>query len=284
MLFFLCATLAAADPGHRPEPGDDVHVSRRPLRPDDHRLWRKGEALVAVADGVVVRGAPELDAAAVATLSAGALVILREAPGVHPVDDPDRDDRWLTVRAGDTEGWVRQAGISQAGWDVDLDGDGVPEPVTVGFNAGGEVVVRVRGEGGTQAVNLGTRQDIAGIQDDAQATLLPTSVAGVALVRVVWSAREQCGSGDYVAYASFVRPTAGGSPVLQEALRHSGSGGDAPIWWETDVTFDAEGGTAVVHQRNGESLDDGTENIHHEAWKRYRLADGVFREVPAPGP
>lgn len=282
MLLLLCIALAGADPGHRPEPGEAVPVSRAPIPTDAPGGWREGEALVAVADGVVLRAVPDLEAPAVASLLGGALVHLQETPSDQRIDNLERPDRWLSVRSGDAAGWVREAGVTQAGWELDLDGDGGAESVTVGFNAGGEIVVRVRGAGGLQALNLGTRRDFSGLQDAAQVTVLPPTVAGIALVQVVWSAREQCGSGDHLAYASYVPGAAGGPPVLREALRHNGSGGDAPIWWETEARFEPASRTAVVHERNGESLDDGSDAVHHEAWRHHRLEHGVFVEVPAP--
>lgn len=275
MLLLALALTAAADPGHRPDVGDAVQVTLRPLDPEAVYGWRRGEAVVAVADGVLVRAEPDLDAPAIATLEAGRLLYLHAAPTKHAVDDLARPDRWLPVRVGEQVGWTRHAGLTAAAWETDLDGDGVPERVMAGFNGGAELVVRVRAGETTHVLNLGTRQDFEGVQDEAHIRILPASEAGIALVHANWSAREQCGSGDSSAYASFVaRP--GEAPALREALRHNGSGGDAPIWWDTTATFAPAEGTVAVVSRAGEDADDGSESVHHHTVERYTLEGGVF--------
>jgi hypothetical protein len=285
MLLIALALTAAADPGDRPEVGDDVRISVRPLAADGPDGWRRGEALVALGDGVLVRAEPDLDSPAIATLAVGAVVTLRERPTPHEVDDVTRPDRWLAVQAGDVSGWTRHAGVTAAGWETDLDGDGVEDVVTAGFNGGGELVVRVLSGGQTHTHNLGTRSDIEGVQDDARVRIMPASEAGIPLVHANWSAREQCGSGDSSAYVSFVPAKAGEPSVLREALHHNGSGGDAPIWWDTTATFDPASQAVVVHSRAGEDDDDGNESIHHDESKAYDLVGGVFveRGVVQPG-
>lgn len=237
-----------------------------------------GTPLLAVADGVVVRAAPQDAAPALVTLPLGAPVEV--AAGVGEASTNNKD--WVPVSVeGQRTGWVRHTGLTAAGWQVDLDGDAVAETVTVGFNGGGEVVVRVRSAGAVQSLNLGTREDINGVQKAATVRVMPSMEAGLPLVHVNWSAAEMCGSGDSSAYASFQPPDAGGDPRLQEALRHNGSGGDAPIWWETTVAFEPKSRTVVVTSRSGNHED----AAHDESdVQTLVLVDGVFRVKETDGP
>jgi hypothetical protein len=185
---------------------------------------------------------------------------------------------WAQVRAeagGPPVGWVPLGALSAAALTADLDGDGAPERVLARFTEAAHVELLVWGASGPpQRLDLGLRQDIEGPQDAAELTLLPAAVAGLPLLRVRWAARELCGSGDAYAYASYT----GAPPTLRAALAHPGSGADAPIFWETTVTFDPKARTAAVRQRAGEALDGGGEQINSDVTKRYALRDGVFVE------
>jgi hypothetical protein len=272
-LALLCIAAAAADPGDPPAVGDGVAVSLYPPDARQPDAWRVGEALFAIADGVLVRAEPDESAPAVRSLAAGAPLTLRAPPTPHEVAEGARPDRWLAVRVGEVDGWARFAALTAAGWALDLDGDGAEETLTAGFNGGGELVLRVRTGDRTHALNLGTRQDIEGVQGEATVGIMPAEEAGIVLVHANWSAREQCGSGDSSAYASFVPAEPGAAPQLREALHHNGSGGDAPIWWETTAAFDPVAGTATITSRAGE---DGDESVHNHTVERYTLAGGVY--------
>lgn len=182
-------------------------------------------------------------------------------------------------------GWVRDRGLTQAAFTTDLSGDGSPEQVVVRFTDDLQVEAWVARPGAgldpttVARLDLGQRRDVDGPQDLASVTLVDAAVAGIPLVRVTWTAREMCGSGDSSAYLSY-RAADGAPPAPRVALTHNGGGGDAPIWWDTEIRFDPTARTAQIRSRAGESGDDGSENVHHDETKLFRLQGGVFVEHP----
>lgn len=227
--------VAVAEPGARPcrSPTDDCDGTPLALG-DELVVTAVGDE--ATSDGRVSRW----------------VAVERAAPGALP--DHVQPD-------GTPLGWLRADQLSAAAWRTDLNGDGAPEVVVARFSpqVHGEVLVAKPGAGLTdqdvQRLDLGQAIDIDGPQTEAQVTVLPATQAGLPLVRFQWLAREMCGSGDHFAYASYAPAQ---SPQLRLALRHNGSGGDAPIWWETTVAFSPAARTATVTSRSGEDEDDGS--------------------------
>lgn len=183
---------------------------------------------------------------------------------------------WVSLRTQrGTVGWAPASAVTGATLSGDLDGDGRPDRVVARFTDATRVELLVSSGGRPpQRLDLGARSDIEGAQGTATVTVMPASEVGIPLVRVRWHAREQCGSGDAFAYASYQ----GDPPVLREALKHGGSGGDAPIWWETTAAFDPAAQTATVRFRAGEHGDDGSQGVHTERETVWRLRGGVYVE------
>lgn len=249
MLVALLAVALAADIHHQPP----------------HGAVPVGATVVAAAD--LMPCDRPLETCAGIPQPAGTRFVVTEAR------EPDSQP-WLALStdAGPV-GWAPSAAVTPATVSTDLDGDGTPEHVVVRFTpeASVEVMLFTPGQP-ARRLDLGQRSDIEGPQETATVDILPASEAGIPLVRVRWHAREQCGSGDAFAYASFQ----GSPPVLREAWKHMGSGADAPIWWETKATFDPAKKTATTHFRAGEYENDGGRGVHTDETTVWTLRDGVF--------
>lgn len=177
---------------------------------------------------------------------------------------------------------------AEASWQADLDQDGELEEVHLSWTSEVEVLLRVTepgvtGPGATQVVNLGQAFDINGPQDTVSVRTTAAGETAIPLVHVRWHAREMCGSGDHHRYASYRSPAAGQPGTLAEALYHRGSGGDAPVWWETEVSWTPAEGAVEVRSRAGEHGDDGEMSVHDDRTRRYRLEGVVFVEVAEGG-
>jgi hypothetical protein len=270
----LLLPLAVADPGYPPDDRADFQQGApRPLP--------GAGAWVAAARGLSPCPEPLAETCDGEPVPEGAALIVAEA-GKHD------GQPWVLLRragpasaegqhegAGAPLGWVPGGHVTRAMLTADLDGDGVSERILARFTDTARVeLVLFPAQGPPQRLDLGDRADIEGPQVEATVQVLPAPTAGIPLVHVRWHAREQCGSGDWSAYASLQ----GAPPVLREALKHRGSGGDAPIFWETTATFDPKAKTAAVRFKAGESLDDGREQVNEDKTTRYVLKDGVYQQ------
>ncbi len=282
---------AAADPGDPPQPTDTVEIQSRrgPAPPVGALRWVAVPTLrpCAAADG----------ACAADALVAGTPLQVVAVGAEATVQG--RETRWIQVappRAPGAAappaplGWVLDHQLSGASWAVDLDEDGAAERVVVRFGPAEHVeLVVVEPAAAPQVFDLGAApEDMIGVKNRAAVSLVPAATAGLPLVRVKWLSFEACGSGDHFRYVSHRSPGPGAPGVLQVALEHAGSGGDAPIWWETRVAFDPAAGTATLHSRAGETDDDGKEHVNSDEQTVLRLdrAAGRFRapEPAAPTP
>lgn len=235
----------------------------------------------AAGHNVRVRDDPSTAGQVVRTLALGEPARVR-AGGAVAATIGERSSAWVPVRVGDVTGWVWGGALTLARLEADLDADGEQEVLTVAYNGAGEVVVRsrepaVEGDTAVGFVNLGTFQDINGLQGTTHVEVLDAATAGVPLLRVEVVAGEYCGSGSHYRYLSLRSPGAGQPSTLALALSHNGSGGDAPVWWSTEVAFQPARKAATVKSESGE--DDQT---LASTTTRYTLKAGVFVAEEAP--
>ncbi len=292
MLVFLIAT-ALADPGFVPALGGTAHLSFSASEAPLVGEWR-----VAAVSGLSACATPVSPCTGVPVALGAELIIVQV--GEDP--EAERPFRWVQVAAagpgesvdhrqalGAALGWVPTTALTGAAWRADPDQDGEQELVLVRYEDSKSISVVVIEPGvpadkGVSVVDLGIRSDIDGPQTDATVDLTPASLAGIPLVRVNWTAQEMCGSGDSTAYASYRSTGAGKGGALRAALSHSGSGGDAPIWWATEVRFSPKSKTVTIVSSSGESNNDGTDTLNGDVVEHYVLKKGVFvKSEPKPG-
>ena len=145
---------------------------------------------------------------------------------------------------------------------LDADGDGTPEAATVGFDADGQIRVRV----GTSSVTLRPAGEgyLSRKGGNVEARLIDARVAGLPLLLV--ASRPEACSDYWETYVSAVGGTA------RVALETAGLA-DPPSFSEPSVAFDARRGTAVVTQKQ---LDESGARVVKRQRTRYRLVDGVY--------
>jgi len=292
MLSLLIVSLAAADPGDPPALDARVRVPFRIVEGYGVATPEVGARLVVAGQNSRLRSGASTDLPVLAELPLGTPVFVRALPEDTTTTE-ERPYYWVPVRVpwkgAELFGHMASTTLTGAAWTVDLDQDGEDEFVTVGWNFKTEVVVRVRepavpGDAGVQFLNLGHVSDINGPQNIMGVSLHGDDKTGLPLVEVNWEGRDMCGSGDYFRYASYRSPGAGKAGVLAHALEHGGSGGDAPVWWSTEVAFDPAAGTATVTKRWGEDASEyGGEDTEETTVIVHRLKDGVFVSAP-PAP
>ena len=274
-------------PMARAEPGAPAAAaSSTPVAFETHEKWRPGERLATAGHNVNVRLAPGTAADIVARLPLGTAFVIDEADPNEFSDVDGRKGQWVRGRAVGpgapaVQGWVWDGALTHAAYEADLDGDGELEVVTVGFNDKIEVVVRVRepaidGPEAVTALNLGQAFDIDGPQRALHVRVLRVEDAAIPLVWVNWAAQEMCGSGDYSRYASYRSPGPGTPGTLNLALEHRGSGGDAPMWYQTAATWAPADRTVSVHSTSGEYNNEGSPEIEHDETISYHLEGGVY--------
>ncbi len=292
MLVFLIAS-ALADPGSVPALSGKADLSYADAEAPPVGEWR-----VAAVSGLSACATPESPCTGVPVALGAELIIVQV--GEDP--EAERPFRWVQVAAagpgesadhrkasGAPLGWVRTTALTGAAWRADPDQDGEQELVFVRYEDAKSISVVViepslPGDQGVSVVDLGIRSDIDGPQTAATVDLTPASLAGIPLVRVNWTAQEMCGSGDSTAYASYRSAGAGKGGALRAALSHSGSGGDAPIWWATEVRFSPKSRSVTVVSSSGESNRDGSDTLNEEVSEHYVLKKGVFvKTAPKPG-
>ncbi len=293
-LLQLLAGTAAADPGYPPQSTDRVLVEIAV----DGAGWVEGEWVAVALPGAVPCPTAEGAACPGVALPLGQPLIV--AARVAEELGDGRQRRRYALRAagplppdggpaqplGPVLGFLPPEALTRAAWQVDLDQDGDDEWVTGHMDSAHHLWVFVRDgkRGAPLALDLGTHSDIDGVMTRATVGLVTAAEAGLPLVKVNWPANEMCGSGDHSRYASYRRPQGGGPGRLQLALEHGGSGGDAPIWWDTEVVFQPERGTVAVRATAGEYSDNGAaDSIHSDETTRYLLVDGRFVVLP-PSP
>ena len=167
---------------------------------------------------------------------------------------------WYRVRGTGRE---FSGGLTPLAWRADLDGDGVPEVITVSFTADFKIRVRI-GDSHVDLEPSGQAYlDVKGGRADAR--LLPSTVAGLPLVKV-GSHPEACADyADY--YVSYVGKEA------RVALTVSGVA-DPPVHAMPHVRFEPRTRTAVVTTTFTD--DDAPKKTRHER-KHLRLVDGVYQ-------
>lgn len=235
----------------------------------------KGEA--------VLRAAPGPDSKLLTKLPVGLPVTVQPEAAV-PGEVGGAAGHWVRVYSnadGAGHGWMWSGALTPARFRFDLDEDGAPELATVVFNKEGEVIVWLREpeatdpEAGTLKLNLGAQSDMGGLQGRIEVQLLTAAEAGIPLVRVEWLGAEMCGGSSRFAYASYRSKS--GEPRLQKALEHNGSGGDAPIWWETEARFSpADKAVTVVESHGEHDMEGEGPGTKESSEQRLLLRSGVF--------
>jgi hypothetical protein len=293
LLVALLAVPVHADPGHPPGAAAAVPISW-----DVSREEPAADSLRWVAVPTLRPCEAPMGSCSAAPLKVGEAVVVTEVG--EPASPTSRPSRWLQVAratppagpdlpataAGAPLGWVLAHQLSAASWAVDLDEDGEAERAVVRFDDKRGVELHVVEPGGAHtSLSLGQATDIDGPQTEGTVRLLTQKTAGLPLVHVNWTAREMCGSGDYSRYASYRSAGPGQPGTARLALEHGGTGGDAPMWYETTATFDGRGGV-LIHQRSGESADDGSEQVttNRRTTRTLDRASGVFQAPPDPPP
>ncbi len=242
-----------------------------------------GETLYAAGDNVRIRAAPSVSAALITELSMGTPVVVADDAPVPGIVG-EREGAWIPVRVADQAGWSWAGTLTRARNVLDIDNDGEDEVVTVAYGADGALVVRVgepkvAAEDRVSFVQVGPFTDSEGILRRTSVTWLAATEAGVPLVRLEAQAGEYCGSGSQFAYVAAVSAGQAQPSKATLALTHPGSGGDAPIWWETRATFFPDRKEVEVVETSGEE-----QQTHDTRTQRWVWKDGVFVRLPAAAP
>jgi hypothetical protein len=251
--------------------------------------WKAGDVLYVANDEANLRAAASAEAVVAATLPLGARVQVAEV-ATERVRVQDRVDRWYRVEATLADGRTA-AGflfgnvLTPYRFAADFDGDGEEEIATVGFTADFQIRVRFLEPAvkGKQRVAWVDARPTGGAYvsrrgGNVSASLVPATVAGIALVKLE-SRIEACGDyGDYyVSYtAAAPRKTRGAPGKAQLALSLFGLS-DPPSSSSFKVKFLPKQRQAVVDRKTSSEDEEGKEVVEKSV-QRYALQAGVFVE------
>ncbi len=242
-----------------------------------------GAKLFVGKDDAVLRAGPGPDSKLLTKLPVGLPVTVQPEAAV-PGEVSGAAGHWVRVYSnadGAGHGWMWSGALTPARFRFDMDEDGEAEVMTVTFNKDNEVIVWLRepspidAEHETLKLNLGSHNDMGGVQDRLELQLLTAAEAGIPLLRVQWLGAEMCGGTSRYAYASYRSKS--GEARLQKALEHNGSGADAPIWWETEARFSPADKAVTVVESHGEEVEEGAgPGTKGSTEHRFLLRSGVF--------
>ena len=242
-----------------------------------------GAKLFVGRDDAVLRAGPGPDSKLLTRLPVGLPVTVQPEAAV-PGEVSGAAGHWVRVYSnadGAGHGWMWSGALTSARFRYDMDEDGAAEVMTVTFNKDNEVIVWLREptaadpEHDTLKLNLGSQEDMGGVQGRLEVKLLTAAEAGLPLLQVQWLGAEMCGGSSRFAYASYRSKS--GEPRLQKALEHNGSGGDAPIWWETEARFSPADKSVTIVSSHGESdMENEGPGTRESSEERFVLRSGVF--------